>query len=204
MEAVLAIKGFGTGLGLIVAIGAQNAFVLRQGLKREHVGAVVALCALADAVLMAAGIAGLGLLIQGMPSVLAAIRYGGAAFLAWYGYLALRRALAPQSLSAQADGRLSLKACLLLLAGFTWLNPHVYLDTVVLVGSLAHSQSAPSGLSPWWFGAGAMCASAVWFTALGYGARWLTPLFARPGAWRVLDFCIAAVMWALALSLVLV
>jgi L-lysine exporter family protein LysE/ArgO len=203
MEVSLWVKGFATSLGLIVAIGAQNAFVLRQGLKREHVAIVVAFCALSDAALIAAGVAGLGLLLQSVPQAMTAIRWAGAVFLMWYGWCALRRAVAPQAMTAAADGALSLHACLGLLAAFTFLNPHVYLDTVVLVGGLAHSQSSPHHLSPWWFGAGAMSASLVWFAALGYGARWLTPVFAKPAAWRVLDFSIALVMAILALTLLL-
>ena len=192
-------QGFATSLGLIVAIGAQNAFVLRQGLRREHLGPVVAFCAIADALLIAAGIAGLGVLVQQLPSVLAVLRYGGALFLFVYGAMAAKRALTPSQLNPADSPPKSLSACLALVAGFTLLNPHVYLDTVVLLGALAHSTGEPG--RPLWFGFGAVVASLSWFTALGYGARFLQPIFAKPSAWRVLDGLIAAMMWTLAASL---
>lgn len=195
-----ALTGLGFGLSLIVAIGAQNAFVLRQGLRREHVGIVVAICALSDVALIAAGVAGVGALVERVPPLLVAVRVGGAAFLLAYAALAGRRALRPRALEADAGttaapvGRVALTALAL-----TWLNPHVYLDTVLLLGTIAAGQ----GDHRWAFGAGAGLGSILWFTALGYGARLLAPVFARPVAWRVLDGLIAVVMAAIAVQLLL-
>jgi L-lysine exporter family protein LysE/ArgO len=194
------LSGFALSAALIVAIGAQNAFVLRQGLRREHVGPIVAFCALADVTLMAAGVAGLGALLGGTPALTCALAMGGAAFLGWYGLGALRRAWRP-SAGLAADGRgeaLTLRAALLRTAGFTLLNPHVYLDTVLLVGAIGAAQPGGQGA----FVGGAGLASALWFAALGYGARLLAPLFARPVAWRVLDGVVGATMLALAAGLV--
>jgi len=193
-----ALAGFGFGLSLIVAIGAQNAFVLRQGLRREHVLAVVVVCAVSDAVLILLGIAGAGAVIASAPVVLTVVRYAGAAFLFAYGVFAARRALRPTALTADGPAvRSSLAATLATVLALTWLNPHVYLDTVVLLGSIANTH----GDDRWWFGIGAVLGSIVWFTALGFGARLLQPVFARPAAWRVLDAIIAVVMVALAVSL---
>ena len=194
------VQGLALGLGLIVAIGAQNAFVLRQGLRREQVGTVVLFCAAADAALIAAGVLGLGQAIGRSPGLARALALGGAAFLAVYAWQALQRARRPQRLQA-ADGeqRLSSTAALAQAAAFTLLNPHVYLDTVLLVGSIGGQQ--PPALRGW-FIAGAGSASMLWFTALGYGARWLAPWFARPAAWRVLDGLIGLTMAALAIGLV--
>jgi L-lysine exporter family protein LysE/ArgO len=193
--------GFGLSAALIVAIGAQNAFVLRQGLRREHVGPIVLFCALADVALMAAGVAGLGAALESLPGLTSALALGGALFLGWYGAAALHRALRPQAaLAADPRGEaLPLGAALARTAGFTLLNPHVYLDTVLLVGAVGASQP-PEGRSA--FVAGAGLASALWFVALGYGARLLAPLFARPAAWRVLDAAVGATMLALAFGLV--
>lgn len=193
-----ALVGFGTGLSLIVAIGAQNAFVLRQGLRREHVGPVVAVCAASDAALIAAGTAGLGTLVAAAPGALAWIRWAGAAFLVVLAVLAVRRALRPERLDPTADSPVELGPVLATTLGLTWLNPHVYLDTVVLLGGLA-TQHEPR----WVFAAGAVLASVTWFTALGFGARALRPLLARPGAWRVLDVGVAVVLLAVAVGLVL-
>lgn len=193
------VQGFATSAALIVAIGAQNAFVLRQGLRREHVGAVVAVCALSDMLLITLGVAGLGALVQRHATLLLAARWGGAAFLAVYGALAARRALSPHTLAAAGGAPLSRRQAVLACLGFTYLNPHCWLDTVVLVGSLSAQQ--PDGARTT-FGIGAAAASVVWFVALGYGARLLAPLFAKPAAWRALDGGIAAVMWTLAVSLV--
>ncbi|WP_433193862.1 LysE/ArgO family amino acid transporter [Nocardia sp. CA-107356] len=199
--ALAAISGLGFGLSLIVAIGAQNAFVLRQGLRGQHVLAVVAVCAVSDMVLIAAGVGGLGVVVRSAPVVLTVIRYAGAAFLIGYGILAARRALSASSLTAESTGAtVALGATILTCLALTWLNPHVYLDTVLLLGSFANTYASPDR---WFLGAGAMVASIVWFTALGYGARKLGPLFARPRAWQVLDSAIAAVMFALALGLLL-
>ena len=189
------VAGFGLGLSLIVAIGAQNAFVLRQGLRREHVGPIVAFCAVADALLMVAGIAGLAQLLGSRPTLALVLTLGGAAFLTVYGLRALTRAFKPAALQA-ADGNapMTLKQALAQTAAFTLLNPHVYLDTVVLVGTVG----AGFGAARWWFAAGAASASLVWFSGLGYGARLLAPLFARPRAWQVLDGLIGLVMLLLA------
>jgi L-lysine exporter family protein LysE/ArgO len=194
-----ALSGFVTGLSLIVAIGAQNAFVLRQGLRRRHVLLVVAVCALSDLVLILAGVAGIGTIVERAPVVLVVVRWFGAAFLLGYGLLAARRALRGGHLEAATDRQLSTSAVLAAALAFTWLNPHVYLDTVLLVGSVASTHGFPGR---WWFAAGACLASLGWFTALGYGARALTPVFRRRNAWRVLDGGIAVVMFALAVSLV--
>lgn len=197
---VSAASGLGLGLSLIVAIGAQNAFVLRQGLRGEHVAAVVAVCAASDAVLIAAGVHGTGALLERIPWFVPVVRWGGAAFLLGYAVLAARRALRPtaalqvQETSPRQGWRPVLVTCLAL----TWLNPHVYLDTVVLLGSVAGSHEERR----WWFGAGAIVGSILWFTALGTGARLLRPLFARPRAWQVLDGGIAVVMTVIAVSLV--
>lgn len=193
------VSGLGLGLSLIVAIGAQNALVLRQGLLREHVGAVVALCAVSDAVLIAAGVAGAGVLLAAVPGALMLVRLAGAVFLLGYAVLAARRALRPSTLGPRTGGGSSLGATLAMTATLTWLNPHVYLDTVVLLGSVAATHAD----ARWWFAAGAMTGSVVWFTALGVGARLLRPLFTRPGAWRVLDAVVAVVMTGLAVTLVL-
>ncbi|NIZ89522.1 LysE/ArgO family amino acid transporter [Kineococcus rubinsiae] len=200
LPAVLAaLSGLGLGLSLIVAIGSQNAFVLRQGLRAQRVGAVVLVCVVSDVVLIAAGVAGAGAVVQRLPGVLDVVRLAGAAFLAAYGALAARRALRPQVLTPRDDAApASLAATVATALALTWLNPHVYLDTVVLLGSIAQSHPGRQ----WWFAAGAALGSVVWFTALGYGAALLRPLFARPGAWRVLDALIAVVMFALAASLV--
>jgi L-lysine exporter family protein LysE/ArgO len=188
------------GLTLIVAIGAQNAFVLRQGLRREHVGPIVAFCAVADALLMLCGVAGLAQLLGDRPWLAAALTLGGAVFLAAYGARALWRSRKPSALhAAEGHSAISLPQALAQTAAFTLLNPHVYLDTVLLVGSVG----AQWGPARWWFAAGAASASVVWFTSLGYGARWLAPVFARPRAWQVLDALIGVVMLALAAMLVL-
>ena len=178
------LSGFGTGAGLIIAIGAQNAFVLRQGLLRQFVLPVVLVCILGDVLCISAGVAGMGAVIKANAWMLELFRWGGAVFLAVYGFMAAKRAW---------TGGSALQACL----AFTFLNPHVYLDTVVLLGSIA----AQYGESRWIFAAGAIVASVVWFTGLGFGARLLQPFFANPKAWQVLDGLIAVVMWAIAATL---
>lgn len=195
---ITALSGFATGATLIIAIGAQNAFVLRQGLRREHVLPIVAVCALSDLVLIVAGIAGIGAIVEAAPVALTIIRFAGAAFLLGYAFLAARRALRPKALDASGGEKTTLIAAVLTAVALTWLNPHVYLDTVVLLGSLA-STHGPDG--KWVFAAGAGLASIVWFTALGYGARLLGRVFARPVAWRILDAIIAVVMLGLAVML---
>ncbi len=187
--------GFATSLALIVAIGSQNAFVLRQGILRQHVAALVLFCALSDALLIVAGVAGLGALVQSSPVFLEVTRIGGALFLAAYGVLAARRAFGAEALQAADGAALSLGAALASCFAFTFLNPHVYLDTVVLLGSIASQH----GEARWVFGAGAAWGSLVWFSVLGFGARLLQPVFARPLAWRMLDALIALTMGALAL-----
>lgn len=191
------LAGFTSGLALIVAIGSQNAFVLRQGLRREHVLPVVVVCALSDALLITVGVAGLGTAITAVPGLLPAIRWGGAAFLLAYAVLAARRALRPAGLNPADRPGSTLRATMLACLAFTFLNPHVYLDTVLLLGGLAGQHD-----SRWLFAAGAAVASTVWFTGLGAGARRLAPVLARPVTWRVLDGVIAATMTTLAIGLV--
>jgi L-lysine exporter family protein LysE/ArgO len=186
-----ALAGLGTGLSLIVAIGAQNAFVLRQGIRRQHVAAVVAICALSDAVLISAGIGGVGSVVRAWPSALTVIGRLGGAFLVAYGVLAARRAVRPQAaLTAAAGTGGSLRTAVLTCLAMTWLNPHVYLDTLLLLGSVANGY----GSSRWGFGVGAVTGSVVWFTGLGFGARLLERPFSRPGSWRALDAAIACTM----------
>jgi L-lysine exporter family protein LysE/ArgO len=193
-----ALAGLGMGLSLIVAIGAQNAFVLRQGLRLEHVTAVVVVCAVSDAVLILAGVAGNSWLSARLPDAVTAIRLAGGVFLLGYAVLAARRALRPSSIAVESGGgRSGLLVTVVTCLALTWLNPHVYLDTVLLLGSVADSR----GLWRWWFAVGAAVGSLAWFSALGYGARLLRPLFARPAAWRVLDATIAVVMAGLGLAL---
>jgi L-lysine exporter family protein LysE/ArgO len=193
------VSGFLVGLGLIVAIGAQNAFVLRQGLRREHVGAVVLACALSDALLILVGVAGFGAMAERLPWLGEAMRLGGAAFLLGYGALRFRAALAGAEALVPAQGTAApLRQVLATILLLTWANPHVYLDTLVLVGSLS-AQYAPHGAA---FGVGAAVASAVFFSALGYGARLLAPLFARPVAWMVLEVVIGLTMWTIAIGLI--
>ncbi len=195
-----ALSGFLLGGSLIIAIGAQNAFLLRQGLLRRHVFILCLICALSDALLIAAGVAGLGTVIRQSPDLLIAVTLGGIVFLGFYAASAFLRMLRPKALKdAGADG-LSLKAAIATCLAFTFLNPHVYLDTVVLIGSLSSVYSGPAHVA---YGAGAALASFVWFFGLGYGARLLQPLFAKPAAWRVLDGIIGLVMLMLAISLIL-
>jgi L-lysine exporter family protein LysE/ArgO len=193
-------QGLFLSLGLIVAIGAQNAFVLRQGLRREHVGSVVAFCAVADALLITAGVFGMAQALGDRPALARGLALGGAAFLAMYGWRALQRARQIGALDVTESGQgLSRGAALAQAAAFTLLNPHVYLDTVLLVGSIGAQQPAPL---QGWFAAGASVASLFWFSALGFGARWLAPWFARPRAWQVLDALIGVTMWVLSALLV--
>ncbi len=193
--------GFGLGLSLIVAIGAQNAFVLRQGIRREHVLPIVLICALSDAVLILLGISGIGFVIERFPVALIVIRFAGAAFLIGYGLLAARRAFTAGSLKVAPGGeRLSLGTASVTVLALTWLNPHVYLDTVLLLGSIANSHGDDGR---WLFGIGAVLASFVWFAVLGFGARLLGPMFSQRVAWRILDAAIAVTMLALGLRLLL-
>lgn len=212
MSVQIFLAGLTMGLSLIVAIGAQNVLVLRQGLRREHVGLVVAICIVSDCLLIIAGVAGVGALINAVPWIITAAKWGGALFLAVYAFLAAKRAWKPAkkgldaSVDREEEGAATADAGVktaawtsvgLTALAMTWLNPHVYLDTVFLLGTIATAQSAP-----WLFGVGAITGSVLWFTALGYGARKLAPLLATPRAWRVLDALIAVVMLVLAVYLV--
>ncbi|MDF0599860.1 LysE/ArgO family amino acid transporter [Psychromarinibacter sp. C21-152] len=193
------LDGFALGFSLILAIGAQNAFVLRQGLRGAHVFAVCLACALSDAVLITLGVAAFAAVEAALPGIAPAMRWGGAAFLLAYGALSFRRAAGPaEALEPARAGAASLAAALATCLALTWLNPHVYLDTVVLLGSVStqYAEARPV------FGLGAVTASFVFFFALGYGARLLRPLFARPAAWRVLEAVVGATMWAIAAKLV--
>lgn len=201
MDLSVFVTGLGMGLSLILAIGAQNAFVLRQGLRGEHVLAVCLTCALSDAVLIVLGVTSFARIAALLPWIDPAMRLGGAAFLLWYGARSLRSALASRdALRVSAEGRAAplgrvLAACL----AITWLNPHVYLDTVVLLGTISTRFAGAQAV----FAAGAITASFLFFLALGFGAARLRPVFARPRAWRILDGAIACVMWAIAARLIL-
>ncbi len=212
------LAGLGLGFSLIVAIGAQNLFVLRQGVRREHLLAVVAVCAISDAVLIVLGVSGIGVLLHAVPWLIVVVRWAGAAFLVGYGLLAARRAWRPRGETLRVDittppsapdagrttvrtrpARTALGAAVLTCLALTWLNPHVYLDTVFLLGSVASTH----GDGRWAFALGACLASLVWFSGLGFGARFLGRWLDTPRAWRILDGLIAAVMFSIALSLVL-
>jgi L-lysine exporter family protein LysE/ArgO len=195
-----ALSGFALGGSLIVAIGAQNAFILRQGLIRSHVFVLCLICALSDAVLIAAGVGGLGTVVSQSPVLISIVTLGGVVFLGSYGVMAFRRAAKPGAMVAEAPQGMPLKAAVLTCLAFTFLNPHVYLDTVLLLGSLSAAFEGGERVA---YGLGAASASFVWFFGLGYGARLLAPLFARPAAWRVLDGLIGLVMSLLALGLLL-
>lgn len=194
------LSGLVAGLSLIVAIGAQNAYVLRQGLARRHVLLVVAVCAISDAVLIVAGVAGLGALVTHAPAVLTVVRFAGAAFLLGYAAMAASRAIRGESMGqSESSDPQRWPAVLLTTLALTWLNPHVYLDTVLLLGSMAAGHDELR----WWFALGAVLGSVVWFTALGFGARVLVPLFRRKRSWQVLDAAIAVVMILLAAQLLI-
>ena len=212
------VAGLLTGLSLIVAIGAQNAFVLRQGLRRSHVGPIVTVCTLSDVLLIVAGVAGIGAVIQHADWALQAVRWFGVAFLTWYGLSSAWRARHPSALPGSTDGSAAavgtqvgtpvgpavdrraagLAPTLRRIFALTWLNPHVYLDTVVLLGSIANTHG-PSGR--WWFAVGAAAGSTLWFSGLGFGARFAAPLLTTPRAWQVLDLLIAATMLGIAAKL---
>jgi len=195
-----AVAGLLTGLSLIIAIGAQNAFVLRQGLARRHVGVVVAICAVSDALLILAGVSGVGAVVRDHPTLLTVLRWVGAAYLLGYGILSLLRLRRPQALDAARTRVGSLRSAVVTTLALTYLNPHVYLDTVLMLGSIANQHGDPG---KWWFAAGAATGSIVWFTSLGYGARAASHVLARPTTWRVLDLVIGLVMIALAVRLLL-
>ncbi len=195
------LSGLGTGAGLIIAIGAQNAFVLRQGLLRQHVLPVVLVCIGGDILCICAGVAGMGALIRTNEWLLEFFRWGGALFLTVYGISAARRAASGNgSMEISEVGACSFMKAITSCLAFTFLNPHVYLDTVVLLGSIAAQYGEDL---KWTFASGALTASVLWFTGLGFGARLLLPIFQNPRAWRILDSLIALVMWAIALTLVL-
>jgi L-lysine exporter family protein LysE/ArgO len=197
MQSILA--GFLTGLSLIVAIGAQNAFVLRQGLLRKHVFVIVLICALSDALLITLGVLGLDSLISALPWLLEVIRWVGVAFLVWYGSSSLRRFLKQDSLKAAESSVGSLKQAVVTTLALTFLNPHVYLDTVIFIGGIANS----FGDQKWWFVLGAITASFLWFFSLGFGASRASVLVSKPVFWKILDIFIAAVMFSLAITLAL-
>lgn len=190
---IAALTGFFTGLSLIIAIGAQNAFVLRLGLKKQHVLAVVLFCAISDALLIVAGVAGLGAVIEQLPILLEIFRYAGSAYLIWFGISAFRRIGTDQSLEAGGESASLLKT-LGTMAALTWLNPHVYLDTVILLGSIGN-QFTPE---QWLFALGASAGSFVWFFSLGFGAQLLSRFVSSPRFWKILDGFIALVMFAIA------
>ena len=199
MEATAFLKGIGLGGSLIVAIGSQNAYLLKQALKREFVLTCIAICVVCDVVLIAAGVAGMGQLIVQAPSLLFWIKIAGAIFLFWYGLRAARSAWNPAAMPAGDSAVVGdYRTVIATMLAFSLLNPHVYLDTVVLLGSIGGQQAGNGRL---YFALGAMLASLLWFSSLGLGARYLTPVFSRPRAWQILDGVIALVMWALAISL---
>lgn len=187
------------GLSLIVAIGAQNAFVLRQGIRKHYVGVIVLTCILSDAILILAGVLGFGALVRQFPMLEPIAKWGGAIFLLVYGLLCIRRAVfVTETLETSGSIEQSMGAAVLTCLALTWLNPHVYLDTVVLLGAVASQY----GNDRWIFGAGAIAASTAFFFALGYGAAFLQPIFAQPRAWRFLDAAVALLMWSIALALI--
>ncbi|MEH6629263.1 MAG: LysE/ArgO family amino acid transporter [Halopseudomonas aestusnigri] len=194
------LKGMGIGASLIIAIGAQNAYVLTQGLRRNNQFVVAFLCSLVDAVLIALGVAGMGLVITSNPLLLVFAAWGGAGFLFWYGLNAFRAAVNPEVLKLRQEaGADTLKKAVITTLGVSLLNPHVYLDTVVLLGSIGGRYPEETRL---WFGLGAVLSSFLWFFSLSLGAKWLAPLFKRPISWRVLDCLVGLIMWAIAISLV--
>ena len=191
------LPGLLTGLSLIIAIGAQNAFVLRQGLTRKYIIPVVLICSLSDALLITLGTAGLGALIQTLPLLLEILRWLGVGYLTWFGISAVRKVLAKDTLQVSDESSVSFKRTILMTLGFTYLNPHVYLDTVIFVGSLANQ----FGENKWSFALGAVCASFIWFFSLGFTASKMAVLMAKPMFWKILDIFIAAVMFSLAINL---
>jgi L-lysine exporter family protein LysE/ArgO len=193
------VSGLLLGAGLIIAIGAQNAFVLRQGLLKTHVFALCLLCASSDALLITLGVLGFGTLIQQSQTALIIVQFAGAAFLFFYGLQALMRALKPQAIEDIAGTGSSIRSVLVTALALTFLNPHVYLDTVVLLGGISTQYF---GFDRLWFGAGAVLASFLWFFVLGYGARFLIPIFQKRRSWQILDTLIAIIMWVIAYSLI--
>lgn len=194
------LSGFALGGGLIIAIGAQNAFVIRQGVLNQYVFWVCLFCSLSDAILIWSGVYGLAAVLAVAPQMLAVLRYGGAAFLIWYGIKAFGRAFNPEAMADSERKTQSLGSALAMCAAFTWLNPHVYLDTVVLVGSVANAR-AVGEQAPFAFGAA--LASFVWFFSIGYGAKALRRPLSQPKVWQVIDLAIAAIMFWIATKLLL-
>ncbi|CAM3841037.1 Arginine exporter protein ArgO [Vibrio aerogenes CECT 7868] len=195
------IAGFGTGAGLIVSIGSQNAFVLRQGLQCQHVGLIVATCIFADILLISCGVAGIGFIVQQWPVVLDIFRFGGAAFLGVNAFHSAVRAWKGTSgLTPASELTVNRNQVLFACLGYTFLNPHVYLDTMIMIGSLSSSYS---GFAQWGFGLGAILASIVWFISLGYGSKLLLPVFRSPVAWRILDALVAILLMTLSVMLLL-
>ncbi|MBO0777466.1 MAG: amino acid transporter [Ktedonobacteraceae bacterium] len=195
------LQGFGLGMSLIVAIGAQNAFVLRQGIKRQHVFVMASLCSLCDAALILLGVGGLGVVITAFPPLIILATWGGAVFLLVYGFRAFKAALTSEKLEIQSSSAqpVRLRETILSVLAFSLLNPHAFLDTVVLIGSVgAHYHPADRVF----FALGAVLASIAWFFSLAYAARWLAPLFRRPLAWKILDGAIGCIMWVIAASLI--
>ncbi|WP_151526572.1 LysE/ArgO family amino acid transporter [Serinicoccus kebangsaanensis] len=200
MPLTLVLTGLLTGIGLIAAVGAQNAYLLRAGLRRQHVAPLVLLCAASDVVLIGLAVLGVGAAVQEWPAFLDVARWGGAAFVIGYGLHVGWRALRPgQALTAARGGELTLRRALTTMAALTWLNPHLYLDIIVL-GSIANTHG-PDGR--WWYYAGLVAASVLWFSLLGFGSRGLAPLLSRPRSWQVLDGLIAVVMLAIGAGLIL-
>lgn len=191
------LVGLGTGLSLIVAVGAQNAFLLRQGIRGEHVLPLVTICLASDIVAITAGVTGLGVLLDRWPGILPVAQVLGGAYLLAFGAQAALRAWRPGTMAEQGGPPLPLGRAALTMLALTWLNPHFYLDTVVMLGTVANTFEG----ARWWFLAGAVIGSAIWFPGLGWGARALRPLFARPRAWRVLDSVVAVVMGGLGVGL---
>lgn len=194
-----AAKGFSLGLSLIVAIGAQNAFILRQGLLRSHVFTLCLICALSDATLIAFGVAGFGTLVKQVPWLITTVTIGGAIFLICYGFIAFLRASNPEKMIVSTHSGGTLKGAILTCLALTFLNPHVYLDTVILLGGLSAQYE---GINRVAYGSGAILGSFAWFFVLGYGARLLVPIFEKPAAWRILDILIGIIMWLIAVSLI--
>lgn len=194
------LQGFGVGAGLIVAIGAQNAFVLKQGLKRQHLFITAIICTLIDAVLISLGVAGFGTLVASHPLLLTVAKWGGVAFLLFYGLLSFRAVFSRQMLDTKTvtQSGSTVKKTILVLLALSLLNPHVYLDTFVLIGSIAAQHPADERA---FFAIGAICASFVWFFSISYGARLLDPFFKSERAWQVLDIIIGVIMWGIAATL---
>lgn len=194
---VALLSGFFASLSLIIAIGAQNAFVIKQGLLRSHVTLVVIFCSVADAFFIVLGVGGLGTLVQSQPRILEYIRWFGVAYLTWFGIKSVRAALSTQTMTVEKTDEKSAVKVLLSLFTFTFLNPHVYLDTVILLGSIANQFSSHR----WYFALGASMASVIWFATIGYGAQAASKYMTRPIFWRVLDSVIAVIMFTIAISL---